>query len=274
MPEGMRRFLVNTSMQLPSLFNNKIHEERTVLKGVEAIRFTTKASAKKRIILYFHGGGYHWGSPQTHRQLIYHLCEFAEATCYAPDYRLAPENPFPAALNDAVDSYLALLAKGFSANQIIVGGDSAGGGLTLALLLRVKELKHPMPIAAFCLSPWCDLTESTRSRRTKSPVDPMLTADMARRWAFGYASSEEFLNPLVSPLFGNFSGLPPILVHVGSEEILLDDAVRLKDKDEADITVKVWPEMIHVFHFFADVLPTGMQALKEIGDFIKSFRLP
>jgi len=224
-------------------------------------------------ILYLHGGGYAFCGPGTHRLLAYNLSATTGMPCLLPDYRLAPEHPYPAALEDAVAAYGWLRGKNHPAERIAVAGDSAGGGLTVATVLRLQQLGQPLPGAIACLSPWTDLTMSGASINTKADTDPMVQRASLERCAQWYlGDGGDRTDPLASPLHGDLSGLPPILIQVGSEEVLLDDAARLAARAaEAGATVDYacWDGMFHVWHLYAPMLSEGRDAIAQIGDFLK-----
>lgn len=223
-------------------------------------------------LLYLHGGGYILGSPDTHRPMVASLVRHAKARALLIDYRLAPEHPFPAGLEDAVKAYKWLLAQGVAPEAITVAGDSAGGGLTLALLLSLRDACIPLPAGAALLSPWTDLAMSGWTHITHRKRDPMISLDGALLAARHYLGSTNPTDPLASPLYGRFDGLPPLFIHVGGNEILLDDSLRLADRARAaDVTVeiKVWNGLPHVFQA-ASFLPEARQSLKEIAAFLET----
>jgi epsilon-lactone hydrolase len=226
------------------------------------------------VILYFHGGGYVAGSVETHREFLAHIARATKRRILAVDYRLAPENPFPAALEDAVTVYRWLLADHrMSPENIAIGGDSAGGGLTLATLLKLKEDGDALPGAAVCLSPWTDLAMTGASITEKDSVDPFINASGMAAIAPAYIGADNAKNPLISPLYGDLSGLPPLLIHVGDRECLLDDSVRFAEKAQAagsPVTLKVWEELFHVFHLFAGVAPEGREGIQEVAAFLET----
>lgn len=271
-PEILRRKIVNLTIQLffPGV---DVNSEDVILHGRHALKITPANTKEDKVLLYFHGGGYHWGSPRTHKQMVFKICEKANATAFLLDYSKAPEAPYPAALNDATHAYKAILELGYEPEQIILGGDSAGGGLTMATLVSLKAEGVSLPAGAILLSPWVDLTHSGASMNEKAHVDPMLTPTGTRNWATSYAGSESLDHPLVSPLFADLTGLPPILVHVGENEILLDDSKSLELKartQNVDITLKVWPNMIHVFQFFSDFIHQADESISELGQFVRT----
>ncbi|MBN2159084.1 MAG: alpha/beta hydrolase [Spirochaetes bacterium] len=225
-----------------------------------------------RIILYFHGGGYVLCSPKTHRDLACRLARTCAARVLSVDYRLAPEHPHPAAVDDAISAYRWLLESGINPSRIAVMGDSAGGGLTLALLQKLRDRKLTLPACAVCMSPWADLTCSGSSMKENARRDPMLPPRVVADFARHYAAEKDLSLPSISPLFGDFAGLPPLLIHVGMDEVLLDDSRRVAEKASAAgvaVELKIWPKMIHVFQAMAFMLPQARQSIREIGEFIE-----
>lgn len=223
-------------------------------------------------VLYLHGGGYVIGSPATHRTLAYNLAAASAARILLIDYRLAPEHPFPAPVDDAVSAYTWLLEQGNRAEQIAIAGDSAGGGLTIAALVEIRDRGLPLPAAAVSISPWVDLECAGESMISKADVDPMVQRDGILWFAAHYLNSAAPKSPLASPLYAELGGLPPTLVQVGTAETLLDDAVRLTaalEKAGVAVTYREWPDMIHVWHLFAPMLSEGREAIVEAGAFIR-----
>lgn len=217
------------------------------------------------VLLYLHGGGYVIGSAADYRGLAGELARAAGVDLFSVDYRLAPENPFPAATDDALAAYRGLLETGVAAEDIIVAGDSAGGGLALALLVALRDAGTPLPAAALLLSPWVDLTLSGESVRSQAGIDPSLTARGLAVCAARYVGDDTG-NPLASPLFADLRGLPPLIVHVGEAEILLDDAIRLARAaavSGVDVTVRIWQGMIHDWALFACALSEGRDLIDE-----------
>ena len=250
--------------------------EATQVGGVPAERLTPAVTRGGAVILYLHGGGYCIGSPRSHRHLAAAIAVATEATAVVPDYRLAPEHAFPAALDDAVAVYRALLAEGVAPSQIVIGGDSAGGGLTVAALVALREAGVPLPAAAVCLSPWTDLTCTAPSYDTKAAVDPIVRRAGVGEMARAYLAGQDAKTPLASPLYANLHGLPPLLIQVGSDEVLLDDAVALADRAKAaDVptTLEVWDTMIHVWPWFTTLLDEAPAAIDAIAKFARA-RLP
>ncbi|MBI2562969.1 MAG: alpha/beta hydrolase [candidate division NC10 bacterium] len=222
-------------------------------------------------VLYLHGGGYAIGSAKSHRHLAVAIAKAAGTRALLVDYRRAPEQPFPAAVEDAVASYRWLLATGQAAQRVVVAGDSAGGGLTVAMLLALRDAGTALPAAGVCISPWVDLTCSGLSYQTKAASDPMVTREGVARMAAWYLAGADPKTPLASPLYADLRGLPPLLVHVGSEEVLLDDARQLAAQARAagvEATLEMWPEMVHVWHWFLGMLDEAQRAVDRIGEFI------
>jgi acetyl esterase/lipase len=221
-------------------------------------------------LLYLHGGAYAVGSFSTYRHFTWRIGRAARARVLAIDYRLAPEHRFPAALDDALAAWRWLLDRGTDPKRMLVAGDSAGGGLALALLLKLRDDGLPLPAGAVALSPWTDLAGTGETIATNAARDPMLVASETARLARSYLGEADARNPYASPLYGDPHGLPPTLIQVGSDEILRDDAVRMAEKMKAagcDVELQVWPQMPHVFQLLAAVMPEAQAAVAEIGRF-------
>jgi acetyl esterase/lipase len=224
-----------------------------------------------RVLLYFHGGAYQIGSPATLRHLVALLSGVTRARALSVDYRLAPEHPFPAAVEDALAAYRWLLASGTDPALIAVAGDSAGGGLALAALLALRDAGEPMPAAAVALSPWTDLALTGDSLRTRAAVDVMIKPEGMRETAALYLAGADPRHPYASPLYADLRGLPPLLIHVGDAEVILDDSTRLAARaSEAgvEVSLEIWDEMPHVFPAFAGLLPEADQAIERIGTWL------
>jgi acetyl esterase/lipase len=222
-------------------------------------------------LLYLHGGGYIICGLDTHRPMVATLARNAHARALVIDYRLAPEHPFPAAVDDALKAYRWLLAQNITAQSITVAGDSAGGGLTLALLMALRDAGDPLPAGAALMSPWTDLAMSGWSHITHRKLDPMLSVDGALLAARHYLGTTSPTTPLASPLYGRFNDLPPLFIQVGSNEILLDDSLRLADRARAvgvTVSVKIWQGLPHVFQA-ARFLPESRKALGEMATFLR-----
>jgi monoterpene epsilon-lactone hydrolase len=245
---------------------------RLAVGGVKAVRVATAQSLADRHVLYLHGGGYMNGSPSHYRDFLWRIADATSATVLCIDYRLAPEHPYPAALDDAVAAYRWLLADGAVPQRMAVMGDSAGGGLTFATLLRLRDEGVRMPAAAVALSPWTDLALTGESIRTNARAESMLNADQASAIAGFYLGGADPRHPYVSPLFGDPVGLPPTLIQVGSDEVLHDDAVRMAERLRAagcSVEIEIWPRMPHAWQLFARVLPEARKAVARIGAFIQ-----
>jgi epsilon-lactone hydrolase len=226
-----------------------------------------------RAILYLHGGAYVICSPSTHRGLAGNISHASQANLLLIDYRLAPEHPFPAALDDALAAYQWLLGKGFSPEHIAIGGDSAGGGLSLATALSLRDNHQELPAALFLLSPWADLTFSGASIHTRADRDPLLKIDDDTWLVNTYANGIPLTHPYISPVFADLHGLPPVFIQVGTEEILFDDSARLEQKARlagVDVTMETWPGMWHVFQAYSPYVPESKQAIGRIGEFVNS----
>ena len=229
-------------------------------------------SAASVAVLYFHGGAYALGSAADSVGLAADVSRRVGARAVSVDYRLAPEHPFPAALDDAVAAYRALLDEGMPSARIAFVGESAGGGLVAATLVALKDANLPQPSSATVFSPWADLTVSGASATGKADIDPALTPEALRTRARDYLGQRDTATPLASPVFADLTGLPPLLIQVGSHEILLDDAIRLAARagaHDVHVELQVWPEVPHVFQGFAAMLDDADQALQAAAAFIK-----
>jgi epsilon-lactone hydrolase len=227
--------------------------------------------AEDRVILYLHGGGYVMGSINTHRAMVARIARASNGRALALDYRLAPEHPFPAAVDDATAAYRWLLTQGYKPNKIAIAGDSAGGGLALAALIALRDAKTPLPACAVAISPWTDMEGTGGSMKTKAAKDPMAGSAPLLNMAKLYLGSADPKNPLASPLHADYRGLPPLLIQVGEAETLLDDSTRVADRAKSagvKVDLEVWDEMIHVWHVFAKLLPEGQQAIGRIGEYV------
>ncbi|HUE39333.1 MAG TPA: alpha/beta hydrolase [Candidatus Binatia bacterium] len=244
--------------------------EKVDAGGVKAEWITAPGAAADRVILYFHGGGYVLGSIHSHRDMCERLSRAAQARVLALDYRLAPEHPFPAPVEDARAAYRWLLKQGLSPKRIAFAGDSAGGGLTFAALLALKQHGDPMPACAAPLSPWVDLEGLGESMTTRSAMDPMVQKPMILQMAQTYLGGASARDPLAAPLYGDLAGLPPLLIQVGARETLHDDAVRMAQKAKkagVEVELDVWEGQIHVWQIFANRLDEGEKAIQKIGAF-------
>jgi acetyl esterase/lipase len=225
-----------------------------------------------RVILYLHGGGYVIGSLTSHRSLVAELGRTARARTLALDYRLAPESPFPAAVDDALAAYRFLLAKGIKHSAIAIAGDSAGGGLTVATLVAVREAGLPQPSCGVCISPWVDMELLGGTMTSKANEDPLVNRAILKLWADAYLNKASPRSPLANPLHADLKGIAPLLIQVGSAETLLDDSIRLAgvaSAQEVSVRLETWPEMLHVWHMFHPILADARRAIAAAGGFIR-----
>ncbi|HSV68693.1 MAG TPA: alpha/beta hydrolase [Methylibium sp.] len=250
-----------------------VHVEPVDAHGVPAEWTSTPgARTPSEVILYLHGGGYVWGSLKSHRHLVSELGRAAAMRTLALDYRRAPEFPFPHALDDAVSGYGFLLDAGFDPRWIAVAGDSAGAGLAVALLVRLKELGLPQPACALLLSPWTDMTATADSYGRNAQRDPVLDREIMRFLAEQYLGKRSRATPLASPVFADLNGIAPLTIFVGATEALLDDAVALaRAAGLADVGVRleIWPRMFHVWATYHQVLAQGRQAVARAGRLLR-----
>ena len=245
--------------------------------GVPGEWITVPGSDPNRRLLYVHGGGYVIGSTATHRRLCEDIAAASGCSILNLDYRLAPEHPFPAAVDDAIAGLQFMQENGpdgpGAAQSTFVAGDSAGGGLTLATLLAARERGVAMPNAAIGISAWTDMAVTGESITTRADADPLITdAAMIKLMAAAYVGGGNAEDPLASPVYADYAGLPPLLLQVGDAEVLLDDTRRVTERARAagvDVTEEVWDEMFHVWHAFAPMLPEGREAIDRIGEFVK-----
>ena len=240
--------------------------------GVPAEWISTPGARDDRIMLYLHGGADVAGSVKSNRDMVSRISRAASVTALDVDYRLAPENPFPAGLEDCVTAYRWLLSNGADPAKTSIAGDSAGGGLTLATLLSVRDAGEPLPAAGVCFCPWVDLEAIGESMTTKANIDPFLERNGLLALAKMYIGDGNPRNPLAAPLYADLRGLPPLLIHVGSAEVLMDDSTRIAENARAagvDVTLEVWDDMIHVWQLFAPILAEGQQSLEGAGEFIR-----
>jgi epsilon-lactone hydrolase len=250
-----------------------IEFERVDIDGVSGEWSIAPDSDASRVLLYFHGGGYCSGSILSHRRLVTEAGRAAKIRTLAIEYRLAPEHPFPAAFDDAFSAWRFLRTSGIAAGHIAVGGDSAGGGLTLGLINRLRDAGEPVPGCAWLISPWTDLTLSGSTLVTKDAVDPIIHKAYLAELADAYLPPDmDKRDPRVSPLFANLGGLPPTLIQVGACETLLEDSTRVARAAGAAniaVTLQVWPDMIHAFPMWNAHLEPGRRALAEAGEFVR-----
>lgn len=246
--------------------------EATEAGGVPAEWATAANARADHVVLYLHGGGYVIGSVRTHRQIAGNISRAAAARVLSLDYRLAPEHPHPAAVDDAAAAYRHLLSASIAPRRMAIAGDSAGGGLTAAALIALRDAGEALPAAGVMMSPWLDLTLSGDSMASRAAEDPMVQAAGLEKMAAAYVAGGDARAATVSPLFADLAGLPPLLVHVGTAETLLDDSTRFAERARSagvNVELEVWQDMIHVWHAFALILPEARQATDRIGEYLK-----
>jgi acetyl esterase/lipase len=250
-----------------------IERERVEIGGMPAEWSIAPASDASRMLLYFHGGGYCSGSILSHRRLVTEAGRAAKARTLAIEYRLAPEHPFPAALDDALSAWNFLRKSGIAGEHIAVGGDSAGGGLTVALIGRLRDMGETVPGCAWLISPWTDLTLSGSSLATKDAVDPIIHKPYLAELVEAYLPADMSpRDPRASPLYADLTGLPPTLIQIGACETLLDDSTRFAaaaGTANVAVTLEIWPDMIHAWPMWNAHLEPGRRALANAGEFIR-----
>ena len=250
----------------------KVKVEQAEVHGLNTEWLTPKESPEDKLLLYLHGGAYVMGNCATHRQLVSYIAKYSGVKALLPEYRLAPEHPFPAAIEDAVGLYRSLLADGYSPENIVIAGDSAGGGLAMATLLSLRDAGDPLPAAVCLLSPWLDLASTGESMTTRAKKDPWFQPKDMPIVAAYYCTDDEFKNPLASPVYADLSGLPPLYIQVGEDEILLSDSTRAAEKVKAaggEVEIEIWPGMWHVFQAFLHQVPESKKAVKKIGAYVR-----
>ncbi len=271
----LRRSFLRSTRANPVAPFSWFPEDRLTVDGqaVGACWAINRAAAGRGVILYFHGGGYISGSPATHAALGARISALSAMRLCLPDYRLAPEHPFPAAPTDAMIAYRALLARGYPAERIVLGGDSAGGGLMFALLHMIGRARLPMPGRVFALSPWTDLTLDKGPRLDDALNDPLLPFDRVTELRDIYMAGRDPRDPRATPLLGDFHGAPPVMIQVGSAEMLLGDSRRMADHLRAqgvEVRLDVWPHAPHVWQNFQGRLPEADRALAELAAFVRA----
>ena len=267
----IRRLSTRLSALMRPAFGVRV--EKDTVAGLRSEWLTPKDHMDGKLLLYLHGGGYVVGGCDMHRQVVSHIARAGRIRALLPEYRLSPEHKFPAAVDDAVGVYRSLLKMGMKGRDIIIAGDSAGGGLSVATLLALRDAGDPLPAAAVLLSPFLDVTASGASMRTRADQDPWFRPADVPIIADHYCLPHQVRFPLVSPVFADVEGLPPMLIQVGDDEILLSDSERLADECVAagiDVELDVWPEMWHVFQMFIGKMPEARQAIDKIGRYIQA----
>lgn len=242
------------------------------INGLYAEWHVPKHCTHGKLILYLHGGAYIVGGTDMHRQMVSHLARAANVEVLLPDYRLAPEHKYPAAVEDAVGVYRTLLSDGWRACDIVLAGDSAGGGLTAATLLALRDAGDELPAGAVLMSPFLDVTASGETMQTRAEQDPWFHAEHVPIIADYYCEPDQHRDAYVSPVFADVHGLPPIYIQVGNDEILLSDSTRFAEKLQqagCEVELEIWPDMWHVFQFFVNKMPESGRAVKKIGAFVQ-----
>ena len=268
--EQTRKFLdrLTSSVQPPK----DVQVESIKTKNIPAEWLSTPDSNNDKVIFYLHGGGYVSGSINTHRSFVGVLSKRNKCRCLIIDYRLAPENPFPAALEDSINIYKWLLDEiGINPKNLIIAGESAGGGLTLATTLKIKELDLPLPAACMVFSPWADLANTGETIKTKKDEDPFITPQFLVDFSKMYYANHDPKTPYISPLYGDYNGFPPLLIQVGTAEVLLSDAIRVTERAKkagVNVILEEWEEMIHAFQLFGSFVPEGKDAMEKIAEFV------
>jgi len=241
--------------------------------GIPCELHTPPGADTSRVIMYVHGGGYVIGSLKSHRATVAELARAGGCRALAVDYRLAPENPYPAAVEDSVAAYNWLCSSGYEPAKIVIAGDSAGGGLTAGTLVALRDASQPLPAAGVCISPWVDLEATGESYESRKDIDPMVTRELIAPMGNAYVGEGGDLKATTAcPIHADLTGLPPLLIQVGSAEVLFSDAETLAKNAEAagvEATLEEWPDMVHVWHLFHQNLEDGRKAITRIGEFVK-----
>ncbi len=269
--KSVAQLRTETQRRASSPLPNDISVTPVEAEGISGEWVQADNARPRRTILFLHGGGYYRGSISASRSGVAALARSCAARCLSLSYRLAPEHPYPAALEDTVNGYQWLLRQGIAAGNIAICGISAGGGLAVATLLALRNAGLPLPAAAIPLSPWLDLTQSSESFQTRAADDPFISKPYLDRMAGYYAAGADPRDPLISPLFGDLADLPPMLVHVGSLETMHDESIAFAHACQAaggSIEIKVWPGLVHGWHAHPE-LPETIAALREIAVFCR-----
>jgi acetyl esterase/lipase len=251
----------------------QVSAHKAPIASVPAQWLRPAGASDEKLLLYWHGGAYMVGSSRSHKPLVSHIASAAGVQAVIPEYRLAPEHRYPAAIDDAVRVYRQLLDDGFLPSNIVVAGDSAGGGLTVAMLLALREAAVPLPRATVLLSPWLDLTSKGESMRTRRDRDPLFNPDDIPLVVTQYCDDVQLREPRVSPVYANAAGLPQTLIQVGDDEVLLSDSERFTAnlrKADVPVTLDVWPNMWHVWQMFVGLMPESRLANIKLGHFIRN----
>jgi monoterpene epsilon-lactone hydrolase len=268
-PLPLARLLLKLGMIRVQLIADAIRES-VLIDGVPCEWIIPQSNLPDQVLLYLHGGGFVFGLTPLHLKMGAYLAQKMGIRILMVDYRLAPDYPFPAALDDCVTAYRWLLKQDILAKNIVIAGDSAGGNLSITMLMKSRDTGYPLPAAVACLSPVTDFSNEDKLR--KGFKDPLLPLKAVKLYNHSYVGNNDACNPLISPVFGNLRGLPPLLVHVGENEILLDDAIRITElakSVEVDVRLEIYSRMWHVWQLFL-TLPQAVQSLDDIAQFLKS----
>lgn len=250
-----------------------VNLKKTKIKNREAEWLVPDKAHPEKVLLYFHGGGYALGSTDTHRSMVGLFAKKSGISVLLASYRRIPESPFPAALNDAMAAYQSLLEEGYKPENILVGGDSAGGGLAITLQLKLKEKQMALPAGTICLSPWTDLAITGDSVQKNTHRDPLTDIPRMKKWGRIYAGKEAITNPLISPMYGELTGFGPMLVQASTSEVLYDDARRLvehAERDKVQVDFQEWEGLMHWWHLFWQVVPEANEAIDKIVAFMET----
>ncbi len=268
--EGMRTSYVEMMSRFP--LADDVKSIPVDAGGVPAQWISAPGAADDRILLYLHGGGYVICSVNTHREMISRMSRASGVRALGIDYRLAPEHPFPAPVEDSVAAYRWLVSNGADPAKIVVAGDSAGGGLAVALMVALRDAGDRLPAAGVCISPWVDLEAIGDSMTSNAAVDPGVQREGLLFMTRQYIGDGDPRAPLAAPLYADLHGLPPLYILVGSIETLLDDSTRLAECARGagvEVEMEVWDDMLHIWPIFAPILPEGQRAIERIGEFIR-----
>jgi epsilon-lactone hydrolase len=272
LPVKYQRFMLDNAAPTFFLGARSCGLEREERCCVPAVWLDPKGADRNRVMLFLHGGGFVLGNINSHRKMVSRLAEAAGCRALMIEYGLAPENLFPTAVEDSVGAYRWLLSEGYEPANIALAGDSAGGSITVAVLVSLRDAGDPLPAAAVLISPWLDLEVSGESARSNAWKDPLLRAFDLKRWGRMYLGGADPRTPLASPIYADLRDLPPMLIQVGTREVLLDDARRLAEKAKRDgcsVELEVWEDMWHDWHTFAPMVPESREAVRKTGEFLR-----
>jgi acetyl esterase/lipase len=270
-PQRARREFDRRMTRLP--IASGVHVSQESISGIDCDWLVPTGCEDAPVIYFLHGGAYVMGSPATHRRVVSHIARAANMRAVVPDYRLAPEHRYPSQLEDSLSVWRALVKGGLDPARVAIGGDSAGGNLSMATLLALREAGEPLPAACVLLSPWLDLAGDGESHRTRSDFDPWFDPDRMPEVVSHFCDAEVVREPMISPVYADAAGLPTTLIQVGDHEILLSDSTRLADnirKAGGRVDLHIWPDMWHVFQYFIGQMPESRKAIDDIARFLRS----